>query len=62
MAIAETLHDIDLKDGKFGRADAIGIDHLIAGIAMATKDDDERLARGSAVFEGLHEYFRRRKA
>jgi len=62
VAIAEIVHDIDLKDGKFDRVDAIGINQLIAGIAMATKDDEERLAQGGAVFDGLYEYFRRKKA
>ena len=45
-AIAEIVHDIDLKDGKFGREEAAGIGTLIAGIARADRDDDERLARG----------------
>ena len=31
-AIAEIVHDIDLKDGKFGREEAAGIKMLIAGI------------------------------
>src|SRR5262249_33658547 len=29
--IAEIVHDIDLKDEKFARVDALGVDHLIAG-------------------------------
>ena len=59
--IAQIVHDIDLKDEKFGRPEAIGIDHLIAGIAMAHREDEERLARGAAVFDDLHEYFRRKR-
>src|SRR5262249_4395989 len=47
--IAEIIHDIDLKDEKFGRPETIGIDHLIAGIAMAHREDEERLIRGTAV-------------
>ena len=35
-AIAEIVHDIDLKDGKFGREEAAGIRTLIAGICAAT--------------------------
>jgi hypothetical protein len=60
-AIAEMVHDIDLKDGKFGRSEVPGIERLIAGIAMANKDDDERLERGAAVFDSLYEYFRRKQ-
>ncbi len=60
--IAEIVHDIDLKDGKFGRAETTGIDRLIAGIAMAHKDDDDRLARARAVFDDLYEYYKRKRA
>jgi hypothetical protein len=60
-AIAEIVHDIDLKDGKFARPEADGIRTLVAGICAATGDDGERLARGGAVFEDLHSHFRRRR-
>jgi len=60
--IAEIVHDIDLKDGKFGREDALGLDRLIAGIAMANPEDEKRLVEGSAVFNSLYEYFRRKRA
>jgi hypothetical protein len=61
-SIAEIVHDVDLKDEKFGRPEAIGVDHLIAGIALAHREDEERVARGSAIFDGLYEYFRRKRA
>jgi hypothetical protein len=57
QAIAEIVHDIDLKDGKFGREEAAGIRTLIAGIAAATDDDSRRLERGATVFEDLYKYF-----
>ena len=59
--IAEIVHDIDLKDSKFAREETPGIDRIIAGVAMANKDDEARLARGSALFEDLYEYFRRKR-
>jgi hypothetical protein len=59
--IAEIVHDIDLKDAKFAREETPGIDCIIAGIAMAHKDDEARLARGSALFEDLYEYFKRKR-
>lgn len=61
QAIAEIVHDIDLKDGKFQREEAAGIRTLLAGIAAATDDDTRRLERGSAVFEDLYEYFRKKR-
>jgi hypothetical protein len=60
LALAEIVHDIDLKDEKFMRPEVGGIESLINGIAMAHKDDAERLARGEAVFADLYAYFRRK--
>ncbi len=59
-AIAEIVHDIDLKDAKFERPDAIGFERLVAGIAMAHKDDEARLERASAVLDDLYAYFQRK--
>src|SRR5499427_9390631 len=60
-AIAEIIHDIDLKDSKFGRTEVAGIRTLIEGISVATKADSERIARGAEVFNDLYEYFRRKR-
>ncbi len=60
-AIAEIVHDIDLKDSKFGREEAAGIAQLIAGIARAHPDDEQRIARGAAVFDDLYESFRKKR-
>lgn len=61
QAIAEIVHDIDLKDSKFGREEAMGIAGLIAGIAMAHADDEERIAQGAPVFDNLYQYFRKKR-
>jgi hypothetical protein len=60
-AIGEIIHDIDLKDGKFGRTEVAGIRTLIEGIGAATNDDTQRIARGSEVFNDLYEYFRKKR-
>jgi hypothetical protein len=60
-AIGEIIHDIDLKDDKFGRTEVAGIRTLIEGISVATKDDSERIARGTEVFNNLYEYFKKRR-
>jgi len=52
--IAEIVHDVDLKDSKYGRAEAPGIGQLVAGIAAAHADDEERLRRGTALFDDLY--------
>lgn len=59
--VGEIVHDIDLKDGKFNHAETVGLDHLLAGIAMRHKDDEARLRDGAAAFEALYEYFKRKK-
>ena len=61
QAIAEIVHDIDLKDGKFAREEAAGIKTLVAGICMATADDEERLARGKGVLDDLYRYFQKKR-
>ncbi len=53
-AIAEIVHDIDVKDAKYGREEASGIGQLVAGIAAAHPDDEGRLARGAALFDDLY--------
>jgi hypothetical protein len=55
--LAEIVHDIDLKDAKYGRDEAAGIGQLVAGIAAAHAGDEERLARGAALFDDLHAGF-----
>jgi hypothetical protein len=52
-AIAEIVHDIDVKDAKYGREEAPGIGQLVNGIAAAHPDDEARLARGTALFDDL---------
>jgi hypothetical protein len=59
QAIAEIVHDIDLKDNKFARAETAGIAHIIAGICMTQSDDEARIARGTAIFDDTYERYRR---
>jgi hypothetical protein len=58
--IAEIVHDVDLKDGKFARREATGIERLIAGIVLRHEDDESRLRDGGAALDSLHEYFKRK--
>jgi len=60
-SIAEVVHDIDLKDGKFGRAEAGGIAALIDGLARAGMPDAERIERGADLFDNLYASFGGRK-
>jgi hypothetical protein len=60
--IAEIVHDIDVKDGKFARDEAPGFASLIAAIALTRKEDEERIALGSTFLDALLELYRRRRA
>jgi hypothetical protein len=55
--IAEIVHDIDLKDGRFGRPETAGVAQLITGIVGAEPDDRARLERGAVLFDDLHRAF-----
>lgn len=54
QSLAEIVHDIDLKDGKFARAEAAGIEQLVTGLCRAHAADDERLERGLELFDDLY--------
>ncbi len=56
-AIAEIVHDIDLKDEKFGRAEAEGIAQLLHGLAISEPDDTKRLRAGAQIFDNLFAQF-----
>jgi hypothetical protein len=60
-ALAEIIHDIDVKDGKFGRPEAPGVAALIAGIALAQRDDEARIELGGRMFDALLEFYRRKR-
>ncbi|WP_189587751.1 chromate resistance protein ChrB domain-containing protein [Mesorhizobium sp. M3A.F.Ca.ET.201.01.1.1] len=57
QAISEIVHDIDLKDSKFGREETAGIASLVAGICSANEQDEQRIAHGASVFDNLYQYF-----
>jgi hypothetical protein len=63
--IAEIVHDIDLKDEKYGRAEAAGIRQLLEGIMAAHPGDEARMEQGFAMLDALYRSFesgRRRDA
>jgi hypothetical protein len=52
--LAEIVHEADLRDGKFPRDEARGIDLALRGFLAAYPDDNQVLAHGLALFEGLY--------
>jgi hypothetical protein len=52
--MAEVVHDLDLKDGKFANPQASGVETILLGIRKTAKDDREALEEGIKTFERLH--------
>jgi hypothetical protein len=57
-ALAEVVHDIDLKDGKFARPETAGVRQLVQGIVAGHAEDEDRLTRGFALLDDLYASFR----
>lgn len=57
VAIAEIIHDLDLRDGKFDRDETVGVRSAIDGICTVARDDDARIAAASPMLDGLHSHF-----
>ena len=53
-AIAEIVHDIDLKDDKFNRLEAAGLNAAVLGLAELLKDDRKLLRQCAVIFDGLY--------
>ncbi len=59
--MAEIVHDIDMKDQKFNRLEAAGLDTVVRALADALKDDHKILETGSGILDALYDYFSTRK-
>jgi len=52
--LAEIVHDMDLRDDRFGRDEARGLDLVLRGLLATFKDDHQVLAQGMILFDGLY--------
>ena len=55
--IARIVHDLDLKDGRFGAPEAATVGVLIDGLQLAHADDPTLLERGIELFDSLYRSF-----
>jgi hypothetical protein len=55
--LSEIVHDIDLKDDKFNRLEAPGVDSIITGLSESFRDDRRLLQQASLIFDGLFTLF-----
>jgi hypothetical protein len=53
--IAEIVHDLDVKDEKYGNAGTAGVEEILSGIRKTGKGDLDTLERGMTVFEMLYQ-------
>ena len=58
--IGEVIHDIDLKESKFGRPETAGIALIVNAICTKHKDDTDRIERGTILLDDLYEFFKKR--
>lgn len=56
-AIAQVVHDIDLKDGKFGRAETAGVLQVLKGVCASARPDEQRIARATTLFNDLYDSY-----
>jgi hypothetical protein len=56
LPIAEIVHDIDLRDGKYNRKEAKGISQLIAGLSSHLRNDNKLIEKGFEIFDALYKY------
>jgi len=52
--IAEIVHDIDLKDDKFHRLEAAGLNAIINGLSATLRSDRKLLQQTNVIFDGLY--------
>jgi hypothetical protein len=55
--VAEIIHDLDCKDGKYGRPEAAGTLAAITGMTRHVDNDERRIERGGHLLADLQAYF-----
>jgi hypothetical protein len=53
--IAEIVHDLDVKDDKYGKPETTGVEDILTGIRKTAKSDADGLDRGMTAFEMLYQ-------
>jgi hypothetical protein len=55
--IAAIVHDLDLKDGRFGAPECSTVGAMIEGLQLAYQNDDALLEQGMTLFDSLYRSF-----
>jgi hypothetical protein len=56
-SLAAIVHDLDLKDGRFGAPEAATVGSIIDGLRLTHAADNDLLSAGIALFEALYRAF-----
>ena len=57
VAIGEIVHDLDLRDDKFGREETAGVRSVIDGMCTVSRDDEQRIAAAAPMLDALYSHF-----
>jgi hypothetical protein len=57
LRIAAIVHDLDLKDGRFGAPECSTVGAMIEGLQLVYHNDDALLEQGMTLFESLYRSF-----
>jgi hypothetical protein len=60
--VLEVVHDIDLKDEKFGRPETAGIKTIFSAIVTAHSNDEDRIEIGGKILDDLFEHYKQVKS
>lgn len=56
--LGEIVHDVDLKESRYGHPETLVVNELVEGLRRAHTDDHQLLEHGMTMFGGLYESFR----
>lgn len=56
-SIAQIVHDIDLKDHKFGRGEAAGLNAVVRSLSDSLNDDHKTIQIGFVILDSLYKHF-----
>lgn len=59
VALGEIIHDLDIKDAKYGRPETTGVGRLVEGIMARFTSDEERLRAAGEAFGAVAAGLRR---
>jgi hypothetical protein len=58
VSLSRVVHDLDLKDARYGMPECAAIARLVDGLRSSYRDDGELLEQGIVMMEALYQSFR----